>query len=230
MPESFTHDHCLEYQRRRSDLEVVPIDVGSPGIGPGVQTLHIPGHSPDSVAVLIGDEAILVGDVVLPQITPFPSQERQFEQLRPILHGRYQSAESLFGLRAYLRSLRALSDVARRLPNLLVLPGHRLFYDDRWHDLDLAVRVTELEHHHLQRCGDILEILSTGPKTAQDIAREHFEPGLLAGLGMGMATNEILSHCELLATAGDVAQLGDGRLEASGSSAYRAIIESLEPA
>ena len=50
---------------------------------------------------------------------------------------------------------------------------------------------------------DIMEIVGKGnPKTAGEIALAHFEPHLLKGMGMAMAENEVLSHCELLMGAG----------------------------
>jgi len=62
--------------------------------------------------------------------------------------------------------------------------------------LQLAERVKELLAHHVQRSAAIIEILRTGPKTAEELAREHFEERLLEGFGSIMAANEIVSHCD----------------------------------
>jgi hypothetical protein len=46
---------------------------------------------------------------------------------------------------------------------------------------------------------------------------------------MVMAENEILSHCELLQTSGDVVSCAGGKFEATGSSTFESTIEALEP-
>ena len=66
--------------------------------------------------------------------------------------------------------------------------------------------------------------------TAREIASRHFEDRRLDGLGMLMAENEILSHCELLVAAGDVVQSADDGYEATGAQAFAALIENLEAA
>jgi len=45
----------------------------------------------------------------------------------------------------------------------------------------------------------------------------------------GKAENEILSHCELLQTSGDVVSCNGGRFEATGTSTFESTIEALEP-
>jgi glyoxylase-like metal-dependent hydrolase (beta-lactamase superfamily II) len=230
MPKSFAAEHCLDYQRERSTLRIEPLGEGPGPLAPSISVHHLPGHTPDSVALLIGDEALLVGDVVLAGITPFPSCESFFEQVRPVLPQEYDRADLLYGVRAYLRSIKKLGDLADCRPGLLVLPGHRLYFDDRWHDIDLGQRVNELIEHHLQRCADVLSILEDRPMTAREIASRHFENRRLDGLGMSMAENEILSHCELLVAAGDVVQSADDGFEATGTQAFAALVENLEAA
>jgi hypothetical protein len=44
-----------------------------------------------------------------------------------------------------------------------------------------------------------------------------------------MAENEILSHCELLQTSGDVVSCNEGRFEATGTSTFESVIQELEP-
>ena len=168
-----------------------------------------------------------IGDTVLPGITPYPSQESFFDDVKEILPPAYKTADSVYGLRAYLRSLKRLKEIGRRFPDMIVLPAHRLFYNNRWIALDLQSRIDELINHHIDRCTAIVEILNQGEKTAEEIAREYFPANLLKGLGQYMAANEILSHCELLLTAGDIAPAGGNQFTAAGCSNIGTFIQSL---
>jgi glyoxylase-like metal-dependent hydrolase (beta-lactamase superfamily II) len=227
MPESFSSRHCREYHRARNRLEIEPIEEGSVRLGDAIEASHLPGHSPDALALLVGNEAVLVGDTVLPEITPFPTREAFFQQVKEILPSEYSTADSVYGLRAYLRSLKKLRGIAESLPGALVLPAHRLFHNGRWNELDLRTRIAEIIDHHIQRCADILRILNHGPRTAGQIALEHFSASSLEGSGMLMAENEIISHCELLGVAGDVRPAGDGGFAATGSEQFESEIRSL---
>jgi glyoxylase-like metal-dependent hydrolase (beta-lactamase superfamily II) len=228
MPESFSDEHCLDYHQERSRLKIEQIGDGLSTMGKAIHTYHVPGHSPDALAILVGDEALIVGDTVLPEITPFPSREAFFDQLREILPPEYTRAQSIYGLRAYIRSLRKLEEIGRGYTDLLVLPGHRLFYNNHWNEIDLQLRIKELIEHHIERCADILRILKQGPKTAREIAVAHFEEHLLKGVGVMMAENEVLSHCELLCAGNDVVLAGDTAFAATGSSNFESLIQSLE--
>lgn len=229
MPESYTVEFCLDYQRERSELEIEAIGDTDLEMGDAARVYHVPGHSPDSLAILLGDEVIIVGDTILPGITPVPSREAFFLDVKKVLEPEYTSAQSLYGLTAYIKSLKRLRGVGEKFPDLLVLPAHRLFYDGRWNDLNLVARVDELIQHHILRCADILKILKQGPKSASEIAEEHFEERLLKGFGMLLAENEIISHCELLSGSGDVGLTGDNRYMATGSANFESAIQSLEP-
>jgi len=228
MPESFSSQHCLSYHQERNSLKIEQIGDGCSSIGKAIHTYHVPGHSPDALAILVGDEALIVGDTVLPQITPFPSREAFFDQVREILAPEYTRARSVYGLRAYIRSLKKLEEIGRTFTDLLVLPGHRLFYNNHWNEIDLQLRIKELIEHHIERCADILRILKQGPKTAREIAAAHFEGHLLKGVGIMMAENEVLSHCELLCAGKDVVLTGDTAFAATGSSNFESLIQSLE--
>ena len=228
MPESFSSQHCLGYHQERSGLKIEQIGDGLCTMGEAIQTYHVPGHSPDALAILVGDEALIVGDTVLPEITPFPSREAFFEQVREILAPQYTSAQSIYGLRAYVRSLRKLEQIGRTFTDLLVLPGHRLFYNNHWNEIDLQLRINELIEHHIERCADILRILKQGPSTAREIAAAHFEEHLLKGVGIMMAENEVLSHCELLCASNDVVSAGEKGFTATGSSNFESFIQSLK--
>jgi glyoxylase-like metal-dependent hydrolase (beta-lactamase superfamily II) len=227
MPASFTEVQCVRYHQERCGLEVRPIlEMDTPSEG-GVSFLNVPGHCPDSLAVILGDEAIMVGDSVLPDITPHPTREDFFGLVRRILPPHYSEADQLYGLRAYLRSVKKLGEIGRAYPEILVLPAHRLFYGGRWNGIVLEDRVRELVQHHIERCSDILGILKSGPKTALEIAKEHFEPRFLKGPGIRMAENEVLAHCELLMISGDIVAAGDGRMTATGSTAFEGLILAL---
>ena len=228
MPESFSNQHCLGYHQERNRLKIEQIGDGHCKIGKTIHTYHVPGHSPDALAILVGGEALIVGDTVLPQITPFPSREAFFDQVREILKPQYTHAQSIYGLRAYIRSLKKLGQIGRKFTGLLVLPAHRLFHHNHWNEINLQARINELIEHHIERCADILKILKQGPKTAREIAAAHFEEPLLKGFGIMMAESEILSHCELLSASKDVFLVEDTEFAATGSSNFESLIQSLE--
>jgi glyoxylase-like metal-dependent hydrolase (beta-lactamase superfamily II) len=229
MPASFSDKHCLDYHRGRNHLEVETIGDGDSWVSETVQAYHVPGHSPDALAILVGNEVILVGDTVLPEITPFPTREAFFGQVKEILNPHYPCPDSVFGLRAYIRSLKRLAGIGDAVPDLLVLPSHRLFYNDQWNELDLRTRIGEIVDHHIRRCAEILKILKKGPKTTREIAVQHFPSSSLEGFGMLMAENEVYSHCELLCAAGDVRLTEDERFLLTGSQCFESTIQALEP-
>jgi glyoxylase-like metal-dependent hydrolase (beta-lactamase superfamily II) len=227
MPESFWTKNCLEYHRVLQDLKVTKIKDGENPSGPQIRTIHLPGHSPDCLAVLLGTEAVIVGDVVLPDISPWPTREEMYAEIADIIHPWYPNPETIFGLQRYIKSLKQLDNIGRRYPDLLVLPAHRMYYAGRWNGIQLADRIAELIQHHIERCAAIIEILSGSPKTAEEIAREHFEEGLLEGFGRLMATNEIISHCELLIKSGDLTAESDRRYSSTGTFNFQKYIMEL---
>ncbi|MCJ7684288.1 MAG: hypothetical protein MUO68_08330, partial [Desulfobacteraceae bacterium] len=226
---SFSTEHCVEYQKARSRLKIETIEGDCSRLSESAVAYHVPGHSPDSLAIFVGDEAVLVGDTVLPDITPWPSQESFFDQVRGILNPRYATTDSLYGLRAYIRSLAKLKELGKDLGDLIVLPAHRLFYNGVWNEIDLVTRIDELIEHHVQRCGAILEIVIKDAKTAREIAVEYFDAPLLKGFGILMAENEVISHCELLSAFGDVLSEGDEKFAATGTMNFGSAIHSLKP-
>jgi glyoxylase-like metal-dependent hydrolase (beta-lactamase superfamily II) len=227
MPESFYSKNCLHYHKVLQDLNIDKIGDGHQELAAGISTYHLAGHSPDCLAVRIGEEAIIVGDVILPGITPWPTREAMFDEVAGVIKPDYTEPHAVFGLRRYLKSLKKLAEIARLYPDILVLPAHRLYYNDRWNGIQLADRVDELLQHHLRRCGAIIEILNSRPKTADEIAREHFEERLLEGFGSFMAANEIISHCELLINCGDVISVNGDNFSAAESSNFEAYIGAL---
>lgn len=220
MPESFYTKNCLVYHRVLDSLEIEPINDDETGLAPGLRAYHLPGHSPDCLAVLVGGEAIIVGDIVLPDITPWPTRLEMFDEISEVVKPLYREPSKIFGLDRYIKSLKKLGEIASENPDLLVLPAHRIYFKGRWNGLDLSSRVNELLEHHVQRSAAMLEILKTGPKTADELARVHFEERLLEGFGSIMAANEVISHCELLAACGDVALVNENSYAATGSDNF----------
>jgi glyoxylase-like metal-dependent hydrolase (beta-lactamase superfamily II) len=224
MPESFYSKNCLGYHKVLQELKIDPIGDGEHELAPEVYTHHLPGHSPDCVAVLLGNEAIIVGDIVLPEITPWPTREEAFNEVSDVIKPQYTQANQIFGLDRYIKSFKKLGEIAASHPDLLVLPAHRFYYKGQWNGLQLAERVKELLAHHVQRSGAIIELLRTGPKTAEELAREHFEERLLEGFGSIMAANEIVSHCELLAACGDIVKVNNNQYENIGTGNFEKYI------
>jgi len=226
MPASFYAKNCLDYHRVIQALEIDTIGDGENELAPGIHAHHLPGHSPDCVAVLLADEAIIVGDIVLPEITPWPTREEMFDEIADVVKPLNLVAGQIFGLGRYIKSLKKLGEIAGEHPDLLVLPAHRSYFNGSWNSLQLAQRVGELLEHHVQRCAAIIEILQTGPKTATEVAREHFEERLLEGFGSIMADNEIVSHCEFLAACGDVVVVDQNHYGATGTNKFEKSILS----
>ena len=227
MPESFYTKNCLGYHQVLQELKIDPIGDGENKLMAGVYTHHLPGHSPDCVAVRLDDEAIIVGDIVLPDITPWPTREESFSEIAAVIEPHYTQASSVFGLDRYIKSLKKLAAIAAKHPDLLVLPAHRFFYKGQWNGIQLAQRVDELLEHHIQRCAAILEILRNGPQTADAIAKKHFEKRLLEGFGSIMAANEIVSHCELLAACDDIRTENKNQYRATGTANFETYISTV---
>jgi glyoxylase-like metal-dependent hydrolase (beta-lactamase superfamily II) len=228
MPESFTQVQCRDYHRQRDGLETNLLTGSTFPPDTGIGLHHLPGHCPDALAFQVGDEALLVGDTLLPEITPHPSQEAFLQGTRPILAPALQESQSVYGLRAYLHSLKKLQALARQFPNLIVLPAHRLYYNEQWGIIDPEVRSQDISEHHRQRGRTIRNLLRDGPLDDEAIARVLFEPQLLKGLGMRMAVNEVRSHLELLAHCGDVGRLNDGKTASTGRGNYEEYFQRLE--
>lgn len=228
MPEAFSRKWCLDYQEERRNLEIDSFSGSSVVLDSDIEVFHTPGHCPDAVAVLVDHEAMLVGDSVLPDITPHPTRESYFELTKGVLPEEYSEAQQLYGLRAYVRSINRIRAIAEPLGNLLVLPSHRLFYNGTWQHLDLATRIDELIDHHVTRCADILNIIKHEPRTAEQISREYFEPNLLKDVGINMAMNEVESHCEFLRISGDAKLVdGDGIVATGANGRFEALIRDL---
>jgi len=227
MPESFWSKNCLGYHRVLKELKVDKIGDGESRLASDIRSYHLAGHSPDCLAVLLGEEAIIVGDVVLPDISPWPTRLSLYDEVAEIITPEYTEPEAIFGLQRYIISLKKLEEIGLQYPDIIVFPAHRFYYNNQWNGVHLTDRANELIRHHIERCAAILEILSSRPKTADEIAREHFEAKLLEGFGGMMAANEIISHCELLIAAGDVAPIDGDIYAVTGNTDFKIYIESL---
>ena len=230
MPESFTQKHCAEYHRNRMKTKTRSLESPVLPFDPDVRVHHLPGHCPDAMAFQIGDEALIVGDTLLPEITPHPTQEAFFRWTGNILPAEYDRPEKIYGLRAYLSSLKRLLALGRQFPGMMVLPAHRLFYDHEWRMIELEKRSAEISEHHLLRCASILSILmKDGPRTVEEIVLAHFEPNLLKGYGIKMAEGEVKSHLELLEHSGDVEWNRDDKVMAIGTTRFEQTISDIDP-
>ncbi|MBW1735010.1 MAG: MBL fold metallo-hydrolase [Deltaproteobacteria bacterium] len=228
MPESFYRENCTSYHRVLHDLAVDTLGKGVEELMPGVRAFHLPGHSPDCLALLLGEEALIAGDIILPDISPWPTREEMFDEVARVLGPAYTYPSALFGLARYIKSLSRLRALARQNDHMALFPGHRIYYGGRWNHVDPVLRVDELIRHHVERCGAILHILKHGPKTADEIALEHFNHDLLEGFGRIMAANEVVSHCELLIRSGDIVPADGKMYMEAGAGNFEAFIESLQ--
>ncbi|MEW6529400.1 MAG: MBL fold metallo-hydrolase [Thermodesulfobacteriota bacterium] len=227
MLDSFTQEHCLDYHQERRSFKITPIGQDDHDLGPGISVLHVPGHSPDCLAFVIDDEVMLTGDTILPEITPHPTREAFFEGTRCMLPSHYDRADQLYGLRAYIRSVKRLQSISKRLPGLTGLPAHRLLSRGNWNLLNVGARCDELIDHHIQRCSDIIDLLGDEPRTPEEIARAHFEPHLLKGFGIHLAMNEVISHCELMESSGDIVW-NDGKVASTGKQGAESLIKEIQ--
>ena len=225
MPVSHSEKFCRDYHRERAELQIESIEGCR---WDGLSVIHVPGHSPDGIAITIGDEAILTGDTILPEITPHPTRESIFRRTGFVMAPLGMRADQLYGIKAYIRSLKKLRAIGNRCPEMLVLPAHRLFHHGRWNETTLKKRSEELLRHHYERCASFLETLRDGPKSAREIAIANFEPRLLTGNGIFLAINEVICHFELLTSCGDAIAQED-RYAATGTMHYEAVINAIEP-
>jgi len=151
-------------------LEEGPLRVNGSAI-PGLEVLHIPGHTPGSVGLLVGPEGgkvLMCGDVLLFPITPHPDE--------------------LFVYLQTLQRLKSLEGVG------LVLPAHGKAIHD------LRARVEFLHLHHKKRLKATYEACRE-PRCVWDIAAmpKYFDTYVDPGKFNFLAGSEALVHMEMLA-------------------------------
>ncbi len=216
MPAEFNRS-CLPYQRKRSLLNIdfdIEDDQSLPDDGLGF--VFTPGHTPDSICVLLEGEVIFTGDTLLPDITPHPSLAHAFEVNRRILPTGYRQKNVVYGLMSYIRSLNKITHLPQ--PLRATFPAHRLFYDGRFNIIHSPVdRAREIIQFHIDRCRDILNIIDNKLVDMEDIALQYFPRSLLRGMGKAMALNEVMAHIEIMEECGDVCLTGEKRDVAQGT-------------
>ena len=90
MPESFYSKNCVPYHKARSALNIdFAITDGQELPGEDLSFVFTPGHSPDSLCIVLEDEVIFTGDTLLPDITSQPSLAYAFKVNHRILPEEY---------------------------------------------------------------------------------------------------------------------------------------------
>ncbi len=142
----------------------------------GYKVVHVPGHCPGHINIMVGD-VIFLGDHVLMDITP-----HQFPSF-------YMKG---MGLVLYMASLLKICSLTRSVR--LGLPSHNQEVED------VRGRVLEIIHSHHERLADIMAIMDT-PKTLNELTIEYFsrlEGKDLAGYESILALEEVQAHIEYL--------------------------------
>lgn len=155
--------------------------------GVGLVPIWTPGHSPGHACFQLPDAGVLFsGDHVLPHITPNVS-----------LHPGSPVANPLGD---YLKALGTVAD----LPVSLVLPAHGEPFTD------LKGRVEEIEGHHRERMNEIVDSLSSGGRSAWQVAgKVSWKQGSFDSLPymhQRMAVGETLAHLRALVAAGEISE------------------------
>jgi len=207
MPESF-YRHCLPYHQQRNALKVNGVVDDNMTTDGDLRFIFTPGHSADSICVVLGDEVIFTGDTILPDITPHPSLAYTFDVNRRILPEQYRQENAVYGLRNYLKSLQKLAHVTGQ-PFPATFPAHRLFYGGQFNIIHSSVeRAREIVQFHIDRCRDMRDIIARQPAKVEEIAHQYFAASLLAGSGKHMAYNEVRAHLEIMEECSDIRWVG----------------------
>ena len=226
MPEAF-YRSCLPYHQKRSSLKVdFAINDGQKLPDEDLSFLFTPGHSPDSICVVLEDEVIFTGDTVLPDITSHPSLVYAFEVNRRVLPEGYRRSNDVYGLMNYIKSLSKVAYLSSQ-PLKAMFPAHRLFYNGRFNLLDSSERAKEIIRFHVDRCRDILRIIDNKPTGIADIVVQHFPPSQLTGFGRMLAEDEIRAHIEIMEACGDVCWTDENKklVKRTGTNNYLKAIE-----
>jgi glyoxylase-like metal-dependent hydrolase (beta-lactamase superfamily II) len=204
MPEKF-YKNCMPYQKKRSELNIdFAIDDGQSLSNDRLSFVSTPGHTPDSICIVLEDDVIFTGDTILPDITPHPTRDSAFKANRQILPEDYRQINVSYGLLNYIKSLNKIKCLSSQ-PFQATFPAHRLFYNGQFNLIDSSsCRVGEIIQFHIDRCRDILKIADNKPTGLDYIVEQHFPPSILKGSGKPMALDEIMAHLELMEACGDV--------------------------
>lgn len=151
-----------------SDGDVIPIGDRK------LEIIWTPGHAPGHCVVYLRKEKVLiVGDHLLPKITPHV--------------GLYPSSPVLNPLGDFINSQLKV----QRFDVELVLPAHGGIYNDHRH------RANQLIEHHRYREAEMLDIVRRQPKCAFEIAAHVFGDEDRPIFHVMAATFETLAHLEL---------------------------------
>ncbi len=203
MPEQ-VYESCLPYHHQRSQLTVnIAISDSRRLPEDNLRFVFSPGHTADSICMVMEDGIIFTGDTVLPDITSQPTLAVTYRVNHRLLPEKYNQSNSVYGLMNFIKSLSKIAGI-RSQPFEATFPGHRLFYDGRFNLLDAGERAREIIGFHIERCRNILEIIGDSPVSIQDIVVKHFPPSRLTGVGKALAENEIRAHLEVMKDCGDV--------------------------
>jgi glyoxylase-like metal-dependent hydrolase (beta-lactamase superfamily II) len=204
MPEEF-YKNCIPYHKKRSELNIdFAINDNETLPDDSLSFISTPGHSPDSICIVLEDDVIFTGDTLLPDITPHPSQASAFEVNRQILPEEYRQSNVSYGLLNYIKSLNNIMCLSSQ-PFQATFPAHRLFYNGRFNIISSSSqRAKEIIRFHIDRCRDILKIVNNKPTGLDYIVERHFPPSMLKGMGKLMASDEVMAHLELMEACGDV--------------------------
>ena len=77
-------------------IEVEAIGSGVNKLCTDIATFHLPGHSPDCLAVILGEEAVIVGDILLPQITPWPTRLEMYGEIAGVVGHIFPEPKEIF--------------------------------------------------------------------------------------------------------------------------------------
>jgi len=158
------------------------------------EIIWTPGHAPGHCVVYLRKEKVLiVGDHLLPKITPHV--------------GLYPSSPADNPLGDFINSQLKV----QRFDVELVLPAHGGIYHDHRH------RANQLIEHHRYREAEMLDIVRRQPKCAFDVAERVFGDEDRPIFHVMAATFETLAHLELARIEGRAT-----RTERDGRTLYRA--------
>jgi len=227
MPEAFYSKNCLPYHKARSKLNIgCAITDGQELQGEDISFVFTPGHSPDSLCIVLEDEVIFTGDTLLPEITSQPALVHAFKVNQRILPEEYRQTNDIYGLMNYIKSLSKIANL-RSQPLKATFPAHRLFYKGRFNLIDSRQRAKDIIQFHIDRCRDVLRIIDNNPTEIKDIIVRHFPPSRLTGMGKSLADNEIRAHLELMEDCDDIIwERGKDSIKGTGTSNYLNVIGS----
>jgi glyoxylase-like metal-dependent hydrolase (beta-lactamase superfamily II) len=159
------------------------------------EVIWTPGHAPGHCVILLRKEKVLiVGDHLLPKITPHV--------------GLYPSAPAGNPLGDFINSQLKV----QRFDVELVLPAHGGVFNDHRH------RANQLIEHHRYREAEMLDLVRRKPKCAFEVASQVFGDEDRPIMHVMAATFETLAHLELARIEGRAK-----RTEQDGLTLYQAV-------